>query len=159
MMNVVKLLIGSGFCFGLVFSIFKLQQSHKFRDIVTTEFSDIMTEPAEVIEVVFTPSTRHTTDSVDNHLNPQVVDIPEKYSVVFKCEHGVFIVNTNDVLFSELIVRFKSLRAGDKVRVLYREIYEILSTEHDRDGVREFFVSLVGYDFIDANKRFAIEKD
>lgn len=142
-----------------VFGIYRTQQSRKFRDITTTQFSNVMIEPAEVVEVVFTPPTRHSVDLMGSVLSLQSIDIPEQYSVVFKCGHGAFIIESSSLMFQELVSKFKDLAVGDNVIVSYREVYEVLSTDHDRDGVRESFVSLVDYDFISARKRFAIEKE
>lgn len=152
-MNIVNLLVGFLFCFVLVFGVFKVQQSHKFRDITTTQFSNVMIEPAEVVEVVFTLAIRHSVEFEDNVLDLKSINMPEKYSVVFKCEHGAFIIDSSGLIFQEIINRFKTLEVGDNVIISYREVYEILSTDRDRNGVRESFVSLVGYDFISAKKR------
>lgn len=151
MTNVVKLLVGFLFCFVFVFGVFKVQQSHKFRDITTTEFSNVMIEPAVVVETVFTPSIHQSnidiglTTNLDLSFTPRSINVPEKYAVVFQCDHGKFIIERKEL--------WDKLKVGDKVVVSYREVYNVLSTDKDRDGVRESSVSLVDYDFVSAKKR------
>lgn len=47
------------------------------------------------------------------------VDIPEKWAVVFRCQHGSFVVDGPKA--KELFGRFKQ---GDAVEIQYRVIYE-----------------------------------
>ena len=77
-------------------------------DRVDTEYSTTLEESAKVVNVVFTP-IRHTTKNEFNAVyNPfqgefqmvpvcKSVEIPERFSTVFECSHGGFIVTRPNI--------------------------------------------------------------
>jgi hypothetical protein len=99
------------------------------------EYSRVLHEDAKVEDVVFTPS-RHgdgsgfgigPTIDFDGNLGIAFssssvdVNIPEKYAVVFECQHGKFIVQGTGAKHKELWSR---LHEGELVDVSYREVYK-----------------------------------
>lgn len=102
-----------------------------------TEYSEERTELAEITEVVYTPSQHGFGTGVGMSMkgNPVVttnnITVPETFAVVFKCEHGKFIVQRKDAWAKAVV--------GARVMVRYREVYEV--TDEAR--------TLVKYDFID----------
>lgn len=125
-------------------------------DTSETVESDTLHEDAEVVDLVYTPS-RHSSDLVptvsmdmDGDLETRLVTvdvrIPEKYAVVFRCQHGKFIVEGTDQEHKRLWERF---REGDNVDVSYKEIYR--KTYHVVDKERSLTkTELIKYDFLDA---------
>ena len=106
------------------------------------EQSEVLTERAEVVEVVYTPAQHGT--GVGPAFNMQTgqmaiaitsVDIDEVHAVVFACAHGKFIIHRKDV--------WQRAKLGDQVLVQYREVYRV-----DRNGDRH----LIKYDFIDFSR-------
>lgn len=91
----------------------------------TTTRSPLLRESALVVETVYQPSQHGTGVG---------------YAVVFRCQHGKFVVEGEGGKYRAL---WEKLAEGDSVTVLYHEVYR----EHD-DGRRE----LVDHDFIDAVK-------
>jgi hypothetical protein len=94
------------------------------------EFSAILEEDATVVDLVYTPS-RHGSGSgigptfdTDGNLGIAftniTVDIPEKYAIVFKCQHGKFIIECNTPERRKL---WNDLDEGQKVKVKYREAW------------------------------------
>jgi len=88
-------------------------------------FSQEMQEPATIVDLVFTPK-RHTSTistSLDSHFNVQVVPvsirIPERYAVVFQCQHGKFVIDREPIA-EEM---WRAFRVNQKVTVYYREEY------------------------------------
>ena len=118
--------------------------------------SDILHEDAEVVDVVYVPS-RHGSDisptvTTDADGNLQVgittvsVTIPEKYAVVFRCQHGKFIVEGTDQRHKDLWSKFTG---GEKVDVSYKEVYK--KYYHVVDKERSLIkTELIDYHFIDA---------
>lgn len=102
-----------------------------------TEYSAELTEPAEIMEVVYTPSQHGSGTGMGMSMKGTMVmtvnnvNIPEVFAVVFKCEHGKFIIQRRDI--------WEKAKIGMKVTVHYREVYRVT------DKAR----SLVKYDFID----------
>lgn len=82
------------------------------------EFSDLLTEPAVVDRLLYTPA-RHTTGvgvGVGSKGAIPVVTVsnePAFYGVLFRCQHGNFIVRSKRL--------WTALREGAAVRVSYRE--------------------------------------
>lgn len=116
------------------------------------EYSATLTEPAEVADLVYVPRRHGTGEGigVDLNLNPSLVStdvtIPQKYAVVFQCQHGKFIIEGNQEKAKEL---WNRLKEGQQVTVSYREVYDVTYTT--TDGVkRETARQLVDYDFLDA---------
>ncbi len=124
-----------------------------------TELSDILHEDAVVSETVYTPS-RHgsgsgvgpTFDVTDGNVGIAFtsinINIPEKYAVVFKCQHGKFIVEGTDIEHKSL---WKKLSQGQEVDISYREVFNSVYDDIDGDGKKDLVSrTLVDYDFLDA---------
>lgn len=77
-------------------------------DEVKEEFSPVLQEEAQVVDLVHTPS-RHDSSvmiipvatangnggvTINNMVVPIVNDVPEKYGLVFRCPHGKFITES-----------------------------------------------------------------
>ncbi len=124
-----------------------------------TELSDILHEDAIVSDVVYSPS-RHGSDvsptidiTGDGGIGIAIVDvdIPEKYAIVFKCEHGKFIVEGTDIEHKAL---WERLEEGQKVDVTYKEIYKSVYDDVDGDGENDLVSkTLIKYDFLDAQPK------
>lgn len=126
-----------------------------------TEYSKVLHEDAKVVDVVYTPS-RHgggigpsfgMTSGGDAAVGLAVtsVNIPEKYAVVFKCQHGKFIVEGEDKEHKNLWGR---LQEGQEVDVTYKEIYEATYMDANKDGKKEYIErKLIKYDFLDAKPK------
>src|SRR3989344_176073 len=130
---------------------------------VKQEFSDTLHEDAAIVEAVYTPS-RHDSQvgltaiktgpmgidyggnfgiRVGGGLQISSVTVPKKFAVVFKCQHGQFIISRKEVY-----EKFKDHK--DKtVDVAYREVYR--TTYDTKDGQKQVVArELVDYDFLDA---------
>ena len=124
-----------------------------------TELSDILHEDAVVSETVYSPS-RHGSDisptydlTGDGGVGFAItsVSIPEKYAVVFKCQHGKFIVEGTDKAHRDL---WQRLEEGKKVDVSYKEIYKAVYDDVDGDGEKDLLSrDLVDRDFLDAQPK------
>jgi chromosome segregation ATPase len=116
------------------------------------EYSPTLTEPAEVVDLVYTPERHGTAEGtgVDLKLNVSMVsstvDIPRKYAVVFQCQHGKFIIEDNQEKAKALWGRLKE---GQSVTVSYREVYDVTYTSTN-GAKKETARKLVDYDFLDA---------
>jgi len=101
------------------------------------EYSDELTERAEITEVVYTPSQHGTGTGIGMSMKGTMVvtttsvNIPEVFAVVFKCQHGKFIVSRREI--------WEKSKVGMKVVVHYKEKYHVI------DNRRE----LVKYEFLD----------
>ena len=134
---------------------------------IKREFSETMHEDAIISEVVYTPS-RHSIElgftafkagsvGVDfsgdlgfrlgESLQVSSVKVPEKFAVVFKCQHGQFIISGKEV--------YDKLREhkSKMVEVAYREVYR---TTYDTKGGKKQVIAreLVDYDFLDATLKY-----
>lgn len=84
-----------------------------------------LTEPAEVFETAFVPRGHGTGAGIGISTSGNVsvvssnIDIPERYAVVFKCQHGKFVIDGQRG--EDLYKRFQR---GDKVLVRYCEVIE-----------------------------------
>ena len=126
-----------------------------------TELSDVLNENAIVAETVYSPS-RHGSGSgigptmdFDGNIGIGIssvsVNIPEKYAVVFKCQHGKFISEGTDQRHKDL---WQRLIEGQEVTVTYKEIFESTYQDTDGDGKKEVTNrKLIGYDFLDAQPK------
>lgn len=126
-----------------------------------TEYSDILHEDAKVVDVVYTPS-RHgsgvgpsfgMTSEGDAAIGIAItsVSIPQKYAVVFKCQHGKFISEGEDKRHKDL---WERLQEGQDVDVTYKEIYEATYIDINKDGKKELRErKLIKYDFLDAQPK------
>ncbi len=123
-----------------------------------------MDEQAVVAETVYTPS-RHDTGiglkafdlagpismdyggdiglNLGNGLQISSVTVPEKFAVIFTCQHGQFIIGRKGIYD-----KFTG-HQGAKVDVTYREVYK--TTYKKKDGKRQVVERvLTDYDFLDA---------
>ncbi len=137
------------------------------------ENSKVLHEPAVVSETVRSPS-RHDTEielkalnmsgrgfgsigmdyggnmgiGIGGGLQISSSKVPEKYGVVFKCQHGKFISEGSDNRHKDLWSR---LSEGDSVDVNYMEIYQTTYQDSNKDGTDDIIKRvLIGYDFLDA---------
>lgn len=107
------------------------------------EYSETLTEQATVDDVVFAPSQHGSSSGIAIDGNGRAgptfssVSIPEKYAIVFRCQHGKFVVQGEGEKYRLL---WERLHRGQCVDVTYREEYV----------VREDGRVLTGYDFLDA---------
>ncbi|MBI1957504.1 MAG: hypothetical protein HYS44_03570 [Candidatus Niyogibacteria bacterium] len=144
------------FAFLLVFSLVACKRTRE-------EYSPVMHESGTVLQAVYTPSTHRTELGVtafetgplgmDYSGNPGIslgngmqisqVTVPEKFAIVFRCEHGEFIITRKDVY--EQLKNFQ----GRAVDIEYREVYRVVYEEQDgKEQVLDR--KLVDYDFIRA---------
>ena len=130
---------------------------------VKQEFSNILHEDATISDAVYTPS-RHDSElgltafktgpigvdfggnlgfRIGSGLQISSVEVPEKFAIVFKCQHGQFIIGRKEVY--EKLKDHKDKR----VDVSYREIYR---TVYDTEGGEKKIIerALTDYDFINA---------
>jgi hypothetical protein len=100
-----------------------------------TEYGPQLTEPATVVDLPFVPSGHGTGVGLSTKGSMVVssVDIPERYAIVFQCQHGRFVIEDHPDIW-------KRLRVGQAVTVHYREVIEV------ENGKR----AIVDLDFIDA---------
>lgn len=110
------------------------------------EASDMKTEPASVVDLVYMPKNHGSdvaigfTSNGGTSITPVSVDLPERYAVVFQCQHGKFIVESNQEKAKALYHR---LSRDQKVVVSYREIYgftKISGTNSPKNFVKFEFV-------------------
>jgi len=73
------------------------------------------------------------------------VDIPERYAVVFKCEHGKFVID--DDRAKSLYSRFSK---GDKVKIIYCIVSEV--TKESTNAVDLHFIDAYKVTTINAEK-------
>src|SRR3989339_741911 len=145
---------------------------------IKTEVSNVLHEDAIVITKIYTPS-RHDTDielkamnlmeeeegvgsvsmdydgdfgiGIGNGLQISSSEVPEKYGVVFKCQHGTFTSQGSDERHKEL---YRKLQDNQGVDVTYKEIYRTTYDDIDGDGKNDLVERvLTGFDFLDANPK------
>lgn len=141
------------------------------------EYSSVLTEDAEVVDLVYTPSRHGSGSGAGPSINMSgdvgisfvsvSVDIPEVYAIIFKCDHGKFIVQSNKHEESQKIKSLRenlkdghhkesqkikslweNLKDGQKVSITYREVYK-----NTYDGDKLLESHLVKYNFIDAKPK------
>lgn len=127
------------------------------------EYSETIHEDAAIAEIVYTPS-RHDSKidltlirtgpmgigysgnfgiRIGGGLQINDVTVQEKFAIVFKCQHGQFIVQNK-----EIYDKLKDHK-GKTVDVTYREIYR--TTYDTKNGKKQVTKrTLTGYDFLDA---------
>lgn len=142
-----------------------------------TEYSPVLHEKCVIISLIYSPSEHHTqlTNTMMDDFNSPLtgVDIngnkgvkigkmngrsvqitsttiPERYGVVFQCQHGTFIVEgekeKHKILYQKLYNN-----VHDTVDVLYKEVYTVTYDDKNKDGVDEVVSRvLTDFDFIDA---------
>ena len=146
---------------------------------VKTESSNVLHEDAIVITKIYTPS-RHNIDieltamnimeeeeegfgsismdyngdigiGIGSGLQISSNEVPEKYGVVFKCQHGTFTSQGSDERHKEL---YNKLQNNQGVDVTYKEIYRTTYDDIDGDGKNDLVERvLTGFDFLDANPK------
>lgn len=111
------------------------------------DYGHELTESAVVEDLVFAPS-QHGSGSgfaLDGkgRVGPAFtsIDIPQKYAVVFHCQHGKFVIQGEGERYQKL---WSSFSRGDAATIRHREQYRL----NHKDGTR----TLVRYDFIGASK-------
>jgi hypothetical protein len=120
-------------------------------DVERTEYenSGIMTESATVVDLVYMPKNHGSSigPTIDMNLRFGValsdVDMPEKYAIVFECQHGKFVVEHDQVKMKGL---YQMLHRDQKVIVTYQEVYEVTKKGGEIVTPRK----LVKFHFIDA---------
>jgi hypothetical protein len=112
------------------------------------ELSNVMTESAIVADTIFMPSqhgsgsgTTYSMSSGHIGISSVDVDIPEKYAIVFECEHGKFVIER----MPDAREMWKNLRKGQSVKVYYQEKFRRI---YEKD--KQIKSSLIGYHFIRA---------
>lgn len=110
-----------------------------------TEYGKTLTESAEVYDTCFVPKG-HGSDTAVGYtfagkggmtITPINVDIPERYAVVFKCQHGKFVIDGER---GEAC--YKKLEKGDHVTITYCEKFWV-----SKDST-----NFIGLHFLDATK-------
>ena len=123
------------------------------------EWSGDLYEDAVVVDVVYNPSKHGSGVGPTIDLTGEggvgvaftSVSIPEKYAVVFRCQHGKFIVEGTD---QEHKFLWEKSTEGDSVKVKYRELYQSVYDDPEGDGNNQLISrTLVDYDFLDASKK------
>lgn len=119
------------------------------------EYSPNLTETATVVDLVYTPRRHGSGDGVglttggDLAFTSTSVTVPERYAVVFQCQHGKFIIENDQEQTKAL---WNRLKEGQEVTVTYREVYRL--TYMVKDGQRTpLHRELKDYDFINATPK------
>lgn len=119
------------------------------------EYSPVLHEEAKVVDAIYIPSKHGSGMSVsmnldDGSISPGItsIDIKEKYAVIFKCQHGKFIIEGTDEPYKKL---WEKMTAGEKVKISYKEKYYSVYDDTNNDGTNELIEKkLIKYDFLDA---------
>lgn len=115
--------------------------------------SDILSETAIVRDVIFQPSQHGSTSSLGMNMDGDLtmhtgsIDVPEKYSVVFECQHGKFIISGSGEYYKKLLSK---MHVNQSVDVKYREVHKIINKKTNKRG-GPYEDHLIKYDFLDAN--------
>lgn len=126
------------------------------------EHSEIMHEDALIVETVYTPSSHETTLEpsfggsgligfgpsgigmrIGSGIQISSSEVPEKFAVVFKCQHGKFIIHRKDI--------YQKLKDHENqtVDVSYQEVYR--DTYEEVKGEKKVTQRVrIDYHFIDA---------
>jgi hypothetical protein len=118
---------------------------------VRRETSDVLSEPATVVQPIYSPRVHDTsldlgfTSGGNISVTPTSINVPEQYGVVFECLHGHFAVVGPDEKDKNLFLQF---RPGAEVTVYYYEVYDV----EYKDG-EPVHRKLVDYDFLRAEPR------
>lgn len=117
------------------------------------ENSEILYEKGKVITTLY--SKKHSDSDVgvgittggNLAVTSTSITIPERWGVVFRCEHGnKFPILGEDEKYKVL---WEKLDEGDSVDIAYKEIYKVV---YDRKTKQVINKELMDYDFIDAEK-------
>jgi hypothetical protein len=108
--------------------------------------SDTLHEPATVTETCYSPGFHHIDidTSVDGDGNititPVSCSVPEQYAVVFRCQHGKFVIREKRI--------WEKCARDDEVDITYQELY---NDTYDRQTKKMVKREVYDYHFIDAN--------
>lgn len=107
-----------------------------------TEYGPELTETVVVQDLVYTPATHGTGTGFSSKGSLVVTSVSTRpaWAVVFKCTHGSFIIEREDV--------FRQVAEGDTLTCFYREEFAV---EYEKE--REVKRTLTGYDFLRVEKR------
>jgi hypothetical protein len=138
------------------------------------EYSNTLHEKVVVVALIYSPSqhnTEITETVVDDYNNPfkgsdingnkglkigkingrdaqlTTTTIPEKYGVVFQCQHGTFTIEGSEQKYQILYQKLYN-SVHDTVDVLYREMYNV--TYDKKDKTKVIKKELIDLDFLDA---------
>lgn len=125
-------------------------------DMPKTEYGPTLTEEGEIYDTAYVPAGHGSDTAVGFNtgkgggvtITPVSIDIPERYAVVFKCQHGKFVIAGEKA--KGLYQRFER---GDKCTIEYREVIRV----EMKDG-REASRRVYDLDFLDAKKHQEAEK-
>lgn len=102
-----------------------------------------LTEPGQVYDTCFVPAGHgqgmglgiNSDSDGDLVITPHSIsmDIPARYAVVFKCQHGKFVIDGRN---GEQL--FKRLNKGDDVLIRYCEVLEV--RDHSTNAVDLHFI-------------------
>jgi hypothetical protein len=138
-------------------------------DSYRSERSPVLHEDARVAAKIHSPS-RHNTDigftaiklggsfgmdyggnfglRIGNGMQLSSTSIPEKYGILFECQHGNFTSQGSDERHKNL---YNRLQTNDIVDVTYRELYEVHYSDVNNDGKQEVVErKMYAMDFLDA---------
>ena len=117
------------------------------------ENSEILYEKGKVITTLY--SKKHNDSSTgfgmttggDLAVTSTSITIPERWGVVFRCEHkNKFPIMGKDEKYKKL---WEKLDEGDSVKISYKEIYKV---RYNRKTEQIINKELIDYDFVDAEK-------
>ena len=146
MKNLTNLFLISGIAGSLAFSGCNFNYSEE-------EQSEILYEKGKVITTLY--SKRHDdsdmgvgiTTGGDLAITSTSITIPERWGVVFRCEHkNKFPIMGEDEKYKKL---WEKLDEGDSVKISYKEIYKVMYNGKTKQVINK---ELMDYDFIDAEK-------
>lgn len=101
------------------------------------EFGPELTEPATVVDTCYVPAGHGSGMGIGNSSNGDAVatvtsvDIPARYAIVFRCQHGKFVIEDER---AEALYRL--IDRGDEVVVRYVEKFEVVGKERRIIGLR-----------------------
>ena len=104
---------------------------------------------AMVVTAAFTPFSHGVElmpiyDLVSGELSLDLVEssIPKRFSVVFQCQHGQFVID------GEPVYRAMLPLVGKEVSIAYREEYRVVYKENDNGERVAVERTLIDYDFL-----------
>jgi hypothetical protein len=111
-------------------------------------YSKVLEEPAVVYDTVYFSGSHGSGIGVGPVVGGEggigisvvSVDIEPMWSIIFKCQHGKFVVEGSSERYKAL---YEALERNDKVTVIYREKLDVL-----KDGKDILEQHLIGYDFL-----------
>jgi hypothetical protein len=137
------LLSGKVFALAVIAAVVLMLAGCKYQ---VTRYGPTKTEEATVVDLAYVPSGHGSGSGVgismsgDISVSSTSVHIPERYAVVFKCDHGKFVVEG-----SQHAALWKRLSKDQPVTIQYREVQECT-----KDGDSVYGCVTTDLDFIDA---------